>query len=40
MVKCDEDADTEIVRCALDVVKTGIKVNIVADDTDVALLLL
>ncbi|KAG1706175.1 hypothetical protein GQR58_003694 [Nymphon striatum] len=40
VIKCDEDADTEIVRCALYVAETGRKVNVVADDTDVALLLL
>ena len=40
VIKCEEDADTEIVRCAIDVAKTGRRVNVVADDTDVALLLL
>ncbi|KAG1661218.1 hypothetical protein GQR58_021553 [Nymphon striatum] len=40
VIKCDEDADTEIVRCALYVAETGRKVNVVAEDTDVALLLL
>ncbi|KAG1648968.1 hypothetical protein GQR58_029433 [Nymphon striatum] len=34
VIKCDEDADTEIVRCALYVAETGKKVNVVADDTD------
>ena len=40
VIKCDEDADTEIVKCALNVAETGRRVNVVADDTDVALLLL
>ena len=40
VVQCKNDADTEIVKCALDVAKTGRRVNVVADDTDVALLLL
>ncbi|KAG1681696.1 hypothetical protein GQR58_011692 [Nymphon striatum] len=35
VIKCDEDADTEIVRCALYVAETGRKVNVVADDTDI-----
>ena len=36
----DEDADTEIARCALHVTETGRRVNVVAGDTAVALLLL
>ena len=40
VVQCKNDADTEMVKCALDVAKTGRRVNVVADDTDVALLLL
>ena len=40
VVQCKSDADTEIVKCALDVSKTGRQFNVVADDTDVALLLL
>ena len=40
VVNCKEDADTYIVKCALEKSKCGIKVNVVADDTDVALLLL
>jgi hypothetical protein len=40
VVNCDEDADTEIVRCALDVALTGRRVNVVVDDTDDGLLLL
>ena len=40
VVECEEDADTQIVRCALELATTGVQVNVVADDTDVALLLL
>ena len=40
VVNCNEDADTYIVRCALEKSRSGLKVNVVADDTDVALLLL
>ena len=36
----DEDADKEIVRCALHAAETGRRVNVVTDDTDIALLLL
>ena len=39
-ISSDEDTDTEIARCALHVVETGKRGNVVADDTDVALLLL
>ena len=39
VIKTDGDADTEIARCAVNVAETGRRVNIVADDTDVALLL-
>ena len=30
VIKCEEDRDTEIVRCAIDVAKTGRRVNVVA----------
>ena len=40
VVECKEDADTHIVRCALELATTSVQVNFVADDTDVALLLL
>ena len=40
VVECEEDADTHIVRCALELAATGVHVNVVANDTDVALLLL
>ena len=40
VINSDENTDTEIARCALHVVETGRRVNLVADDTDVALLLL
>ena len=40
VVECKEDADTHIVRCALELATTGVHVNFVADDTYVALLLL
>ena len=36
----DEDADKEIARCALHAAETGRRVNVVTDDTDIALLLL
>ena len=36
----DEDADTEIARCALHAAETGRRVNAVTDDTDIAVLLL
>ena len=39
VIKADGDADTEIARCGLHVAETGRRVNIVADDTDLALLL-
>ena len=39
VVEC-EDADTHIVGCALGLATTGVHINVVADDTDVALLLL
>ena len=37
---CKEDADTHIFRCALELATTSVRVSVVADDTDVALLLL
>ena len=40
VINSDEDADTETARCALRVSETGRRVNVVADDTDVAHLLL
>ena len=40
VINSDENADTEISLCALHVAETGWRVNVVADDTDVALLLL
>ena len=40
VVQCEEDADTQIVRCALELATTGVQVIVVADDTDVVLLLL
>ena len=40
VIKCEEEADIEIVRCVVDVAKTGRRVNVVADVTDVAILLL
>ena len=40
VVECEEDADTHIVRCTLELATTGVHVHVVADDTDVALLLL
>ena len=40
LLNSDEDAETEIARCTLHVVETGRRANVVADDTDVALLLL
>jgi len=39
VIKCVEDADTQIAKSALDVARTGRRANVVADDTDVALLL-
>ena len=32
----DEDADTEIARCALHAAETERRVNVVTDDTDIA----
>ena len=40
LINSDEDAETEIARCAVHVEETGRRANVVADDTDVALLLL
>ena len=40
VVECEEDADTHIVGCALQLATAGANVNVIADDTDVALLLL
>ena len=40
LIKCEEEADIEIVRCVVDAAKAGGRVNVVADDTDVAILLL
>ena len=40
VVECEEDADTHIVRCALELATTGVHVSVAADDTDVVLLLL
>ena len=40
VINSDEDTGTEIARCALYVAETGRRVNVVEDDTDVALLLL
>ena len=39
-VECEEDADTHIVRCTLELATTGVHVNLVANETDVPLLLL
>ena len=39
VINSNEDADTEIARCAVHVAETGRRFNVVADDTDVALLL-
>ena len=39
VLNSDEDADTEIARCALHVAETGRRVNVFANDTNVALLL-
>ena len=38
VINSDEDADTEIARCALHVAETERRVNVAADDTNVALL--
>ena len=40
VINSNEDTGTEIARCVLYVAETGRRVNVVADDTDVALLLL
>ena len=40
LLNSDEDAETEIARYAVHVEETGRRANVVADDTDVALLLL
>jgi len=40
LFNCKDDADTQIAKFALDVAKTGKNVNVVCDDTDVAILLL
>ena len=40
VINSDEDADTEIARCALYVAETGRRVNVVTEDKDVVLLVL
>ena len=40
VIECEEDADTHIARCAIQFAREGANVNVVADDTDVALLLM
>jgi len=40
LFNCKDDADTQIAKHALDVAKKGKNVNVVCDDTDVAILLL
>ena len=40
VINSNEDADTEIARCALHVAESGRKFNVVVDDTDIAPLLL
>ena len=40
VINSDEDADTEIARCALYVAETGRRVNVITEDKDVVLLVL
>ena len=40
VIDSDKDADMDIAWCTLHVAETGRRVNVVAGDTDVALLLL